>query len=295
LPQRFSSQTQEAKALRREWCASWRVALLVLLVVGSLAAVMLVPPPLLAWDLGYPGFADRRSFLGIPNFANVVSNLAFLVVGCAGLWLSLSRRVDGARASWTVFFFGVSLVSVGSAYYHWAPRNDTLVWDLFPITIGFMGLFAALLCEHVSARSERWLLGAAILVGLASVLYWRFFDDLRPYVWIQVAALLMIPVALVLFRNERGGERFLIVGFACYGLAKVAEVFDHPIFDLTGAWIGGHTLKHLLAALACFAVYAMLKQRARNKRRASLMRALPVWTVAHIDDQGHLEGRNTGH
>lgn len=242
---------------------SWRLALLILLVVGSFAAVMSLPPPPLAQDLGHLGFADRRSFLGIPNFANVVSNLAFLVVGCEGLWLSFSRRVDGARASWSVFFLGVALVSVGSAYYHWAPRNDTLVWDLFPITIGFMGLFAALLCEHVSARSERWLLGPAILVGAASVLYWRFFDDLRPYVWIQVVALLMIPAALVLFRSDRGGDRFLVIGFACYALAKGAEAYDHSIFGLTGAWISGHTLKHLLAALACFAIYAMLKQRMR--------------------------------
>jgi predicted membrane channel-forming protein YqfA (hemolysin III family) len=237
--------------------------LLVLLIVGSFAAVMSLPPSLLAQDLGYSGFADRRSFLGIPNFANVVSNVAFLLVGCAGLWLSFSRSVDVARASWSVFFLGVALVSVGSAYYHWAPRNDTLLWDLFPITIGFMGLFAALLCERVSARLERWLLGPAILVGLASVLYWRFFGDRRPYVWIQVAALLMIPAALLLFRNDRRGDRFLVIGFACYALAKGAEAYDHPIFGLTGGWISGHTLKHLLAALACFAIYAMLKQRRR--------------------------------
>ena len=261
MPQRFLSQIQGGRALRRELCASWRLALLVLLAVGSFAAVMWLPPPARAQDLGYPEFADRRSFLGIPNFANVVSNLAFLVVGCAGLWLSFSRRVDGARASWSVFFLGVALVSVGSAFYHWAPRNDTLVWDLFPITIGFMGLFAALVCEHISARSERWLLGPAVLVGVASVLYWRVFGDLRPYVWIQVVALLMIPAGLVLFRSDHGGDRFLVIGFACYALAKGAEAYDHPIFGLTGARISGHTLKHLLAALACFAIYAMLEKR----------------------------------
>ena len=126
----------------------------------------------------------------------------------------------------------------------------------------FMALFAALLCERVSARSERWLLGPAILVGLTSVLYWRFFDDLRPYVWIQLVALLMIPAALVLFRRDRGGDRFLVIGFACYALAKGAEAYDHPIFGLTGGWISGHTLKHLLASLACVAIYAMLRQRA---------------------------------
>jgi hypothetical protein len=41
----------------------------------------------------------------------------------------------------------------------------------------------------------------------------------------------------------------------------VAEVGDTAIFDLTARTISGHTIKHLLAALSLYAVYAMLKKR----------------------------------
>ena len=37
-----------------------------------------------------------------------------------------------------------------------------------------------------------------------------------------------------------------------YGLAKVAELFDIGIFNLTGGAVSGHALKHLLAAVAAF-------------------------------------------
>ena len=238
---------------------AWRVALLLAIVAGSFLALM-------AWerfgqDPAYHGLADRRSAFGIPNFADVVSNLAFLLVGLAGLRLCATRRLPGARTSWIVFFAGVALVSAGSAYYHLAPRDATLVWDRLPMTIACMGLFVALICEHVDARIEGTLLAVAVLVGLASVVYWYAYDDLRPYVWVQLAPLVTIPVALVLFNGRYGGGWYLAAGLAFYVLAKIAELYDHPILAWTRGLVSGHTLKHLLAALACFAIYAMLARR----------------------------------
>jgi Ceramidase len=239
--------------------AWWRYALLLAIVAGSLAALLTLPR--IGQDPAYHGLADRRVVLGIPNFGDVASNLAFLLVGVAGLRLCLTRRSFGARASWIVFFAGVALVCAGSAYYHWTPRDATLAWDRLPMTIASMGLLVALLCEHVGGRFEQRLLAAAVPLGLASVLYWYVFDDLRPYVWIQLAPLLAIPLVVLLFKSAYGGRWLLLAALACYALAKIAEAYDHPIFASTGGWISGHTLKHLLAALACYAIYVMLARR----------------------------------
>jgi hypothetical protein len=247
--------------------AWWRYALLAAIVAGSFAALMFSQR--FGQDPAYHGLADRRVILGIPNFGDVVSNVAFLLVGATGLRLCLKRRPFGARASWTVFFLGVALVSVGSAYYHWEPSDRTLVWDRLPMTIAFMSLTVALLSEQVSARLESRLLVPAVLAGFASVAYWHFFDDLRPYVWIQFGSLLTIPVVLVLFRGTYGGHGFLLAGLGCYVLAKCAEVYDHRIFALTDGVMSGHTLKHLLAALAGLAIYGMLAQRTRRCDSAS--------------------------
>jgi hypothetical protein len=50
------------------------------------------------------------------------------------------------------------------------------------------------------------------------------------------------------------------VATGIYLLAKVAEMLDRRIYTLTG-WISGHTLKHLIAALAVFWVLRMLRKR----------------------------------
>jgi uncharacterized membrane protein YhaH (DUF805 family) len=248
------------RAARDAW---WRYAVLALIVAGSLIA--LLSWPVIRQDTGYHGLADRRTFLGVPNVGDVASNLAFLLVGIAGLVLCVRRRIDGARGAWIVFFAGIALVAVGSAYYHWAPRDGTLVWDRLPMTIALMGLFVALLAEHLGLVWERRLLVPAVLVGLASVVYWAHSGDLRPYVWVQGIPLLAIPVVAILFRGGLGGTWYLLAGLVCYVIAKVCELYDQRIFSLTGEAISGHTLKHLLAALACFAVYLMLADRARAR------------------------------
>src|SRR5262249_32907020 len=66
-----------------------------LLLAGActpLAAVIFVRPPL-PQDLAYHHFVDQRTLLGIPHFANVVSNVPFLLVGAAGLILGPRRGV----------------------------------------------------------------------------------------------------------------------------------------------------------------------------------------------------------
>ena len=46
----------------------------------------------------YHHFADQRSWLGIPNFGNVVSNALFLVAGLCGLgWLFRSSSLGHAQ------------------------------------------------------------------------------------------------------------------------------------------------------------------------------------------------------
>jgi len=108
-----------------------RVAILVgLLAVGVLGILALDPIP---QDPDYHAFADSRSLLGIPHFGNVVSNAGFAVVGVLGI-LALARRrghdIFAQRSDawpYMVFFIGVALVSLGSAYYHWAPSNDRLL------------------------------------------------------------------------------------------------------------------------------------------------------------------------
>jgi hypothetical protein len=241
-----------------------RIAALVLLVLGPLAWLMIGHGTPILQDRGYHLFADTRSCLGVENFGNVASNLLFLLTGVIGARQCWRRR-SGAWRSWLVFFCGVALVFIGSAYYHGAPGDDTLVWDRLPMTMAFMGLFAALVSEHLDAGVELPLLAGALATGISSVFWWQYSADLRIYIWVQGAPLLAIPYVIAAFPGRHTHRHYLLYGVGLYALAKVAELYDQEIYAATGAAISGHTLKHLLAAMAVFCVYRMLCRRGTSQ------------------------------
>ena len=239
-----------------------RIGVLLGVTAAAATAACVVPP--IPQNPGYHRFADTRPLASVPNGWAVLSNLPFLVAGLFGLRQVLMARVGGSapfvesRERWpyALFFAGVALTGVGSAYYHWAPDNARLVWDRLPMTIGFMALLAAVVAERVSVTAGIALLPALLLAGAASVVYWYAGElhgagDLRPYALVQFAPAVLIPMTLWLFpaRYTRGG--YLVGVIAIYGAAKLFEVLDGPIFSV-GHLLSGHTLKHLTAALAAW-------------------------------------------
>src|SRR5262249_60865600 len=114
----------------------------------------------------------------VPNFADVVSNAPFLIVGLAGIVLGACGRLTGYSICWFTFFLGVSMVSVGSGYYHWHPNNDSLVWDRLPMTVGFIGLFMALVSESGHPKLVTIFLFTGLMLVAGSCIYWYLIYDL---------------------------------------------------------------------------------------------------------------------
>jgi hypothetical protein len=230
-----------------------------LLALGSFLVLLFMDPS--PQDPAYHQFADLRTIWGIPNFFNVVTSLAFVAVGLLGVVTGRMDQPTQAPWSWRTLFGAVTLVGFGSAYYHWAPGNWTLVWDRLPMAAGFMALFVALLSENVDPKLETFLLFPMCLLAIFSVVYWHFTDDLRFYIWVQVSPLLGILVLFLLFRGRYTHQFYLIAALGLYILAKVVEVEDEPIYSMTRQTFSGHSLKHLLSAWAVFLVYRMLNRR----------------------------------
>jgi hypothetical protein len=148
----------------------------------------------------------------------------------------------------------------GSAYYHWAPSNETLFWDRLPMAVGFSSILAILGWEWVDRRVGRLLWGPLLLAGVGSLIYARGRDDLRFYFLLQGWVIVFSPLILALFEAPSTGTLLLVLGAAFYALAKVCELFDAGLFRLTRI-VSGHTLKHLAAAAASGFLLAHLVRR----------------------------------
>jgi len=244
------------------------------LATGAMLAAFLLPP--LRQPQTYHQFADSRTVLGLPNFLNVVSNGGFLAVGLLGLRFSCRGDALGKQSAfvapserlpYTSFFLGVLFTAFGSAWYHWRPGDATLVWDRLPMTLAFMSLLAANISERIDVRAGRRWLWPLLAMGAASVWWWRWRDNLWPYAAVQYFSLLLLGLIMALFPPRYSRSADLWLAAVLYALAKVTEALDAQIFSLT-RWISGHTLKHLLAALAVYSVLRHLMKRAAINHEA---------------------------
>ncbi len=222
---------------------------MLVLAAAAIAAVLLTPP--IAQDPAYHHFA------GDSTLPNVLSNLPFIAVGIYGLWCW--RRARWAERSdrwaWLVVCLAAILIGFGSGYYHSAPDNRTLFWDRLPMTLGFMGVFAAVIGERVHSKAGLLLLAPFLFLGMLSVEVWRRGEltgvgDLRFYVLVQFYPMIALPILLLLYpaRYTKAWSMWAMVG--CYVLAKVLELGDPAIYSWTAHTIGGHPLKHIAAAAA---------------------------------------------
>lgn len=243
--------------------------------VGIALVVLLLPP--IPQPNSYHQFADQRAWLGIPNFANVMSNLLFAIVG---IWGIIFLRKDAnrcfldSRERWPYLgvFIGLVLTAFGSAYYHLAPNNAHLVWDRLPMTIVFGSLVSALIVERISIRTGVQLLPWLIALGVGSVLQWYWSEihghgDLRIYAAVQLYSALALLLALLLPPRYSRSRDFAVV-FGFYLLAKIFETADRQIYAL-GHIVSGHTLKHLAAAVAGYWILRMLRLRAPLTQNSS--------------------------
>ncbi|MCB8919999.1 MAG: alkaline phytoceramidase [Ardenticatenaceae bacterium] len=250
-----------------------RLNLLLALTLPVLILTFVEPP--IAQDPSYHHFADQRLIWNIPNFFNVTSNLPFLIFGGMGLFFLWRLRRTGGwptfaelveERPYLIFFIGVAITSFGSAYYHLDPNNTHLVWDRLPMTFGFMSIFAAVIMERIDRDAGLRLLWPMVIVGIGSVVYWYWSElhlhgDLRFYINIQFYPLMAIPLIVTLFpsRYTKGEQVYTII--LIYALAKAFELLDKPVYQLLGGVISGHTIKHLVAALATYWALRMLLLR----------------------------------
>jgi len=211
--------------------------------------------PAISQDQSYHAFADRRSWGFMPNAADTLSNLAFVIAGAWGNWRLLSGRIalsgPSTRLPLAVFFTGVLMTGLTSGFYHLAPSDSRLVVDRLAMSVSFAAVLALLAADRVSWRMGLWSLWGLIFLAPLTVLIWAFSGNLTPYAVLQFGGIILI--ASLCWRPPLQARGFNFIGLLIfYGLAKIAEGLDHEFFEFTFGLISGHSAKHILAALGVF-------------------------------------------
>jgi len=262
------------------------------LVVALICALFLFVEPI-PQSQSYHNFADKRIFLCschgtsegfflppgtnrnrnngfiIPNFGDVVSNFVIFVGGVFGLALMYFNRAEVVdedpirtwqlKVCLPIFFSSTVAISAGSTYYHWSPSNNSLVWDRLPMTLAFVSIFCFMLEEYIpTVGIGQSLLHPFLGIGVFSVLYWSWTDDLRLYALVQFLPLVMIAALLACYQSRHGGTVQQTFGLVCYAIAKVCEERDYEIYSWTNRIISGHSLKHVFAGLASISIASMM-------------------------------------
>jgi hypothetical protein len=126
---------------------------------------------------------------------------------------------------------------------------------------------AASIAERVDLKLGLRTLWPLLLLGLISVIHWYFTErsgngNLVPYAAYQAWSILVVVLLLIVWPARRYTHGGLLAWAAVwYGLAKVFETFDLQVFGLLGRTLSGHTIKHILASLAVFAIVRQLYLR----------------------------------
>lgn len=204
---------------------------------------------------GHP-FVDARSWCGIPNTLDVLSNLPMLLVGVWGMErvYRIWPRTSLARRPVMLAFAGLVLTWAGSTVYHWHPVPETLLLDRLGMAVTFAGVLGWAVAERLQVVWATRLALCVMVAGGVSAVLPVWGGHVMPWAVLQFGGLALVLAHAALTLREGSGRWtfkspwLALVGF--YVLAKGLEMQDEQIFLWTHQLIAGHTLKHLAAACA---------------------------------------------
>ena len=223
-------------------------------------------------DPAYHVFADTRVCGPIPRAGDVLTNLAILTAGIAGVALWRRACIEPEeRPAYALLVASMMLTAVGSAYYHWAPSDARLVWDRLPLALTLMALLVLVMADRVDIAFAHVAWWPFALLGAGSVLWWSASGDLLLYLVVRVGAGVLIAFLLLLRTGRYSGVGWLWTALALDVVMTVGEGLDYPIFAATRGVASGHNVKHVLAGALLGCIIAWLVRRRRYDPAAAVL------------------------
>ena len=162
------------------------------------------PAPLPTSALHGSHYADTRSWLGIANAADTLSNLPFALLGLWGMWTA--RRAELAQAlreCLLLVALGLLFTALGSSIYHLAPSAWTLVLDRAGMAVAFTGLLALATADRLDAELARGALRLLLPLALLAAALPALSGNLLPWALVQFGGMAWV-LAMALRRPLPG-------------------------------------------------------------------------------------------
>ena len=188
----------------------------------------------------YHNFADKRTFMGIPNAMDVISNIAIVI---PAVYLLQKQK------KFSLLSIHILLIALASTYYHLQPTDDRIFWDMLFIATTHVVLLSYFIKDEYAI---------ILYIGsILSVVYWKQYNDLRPYILLLTDIPLYI-ISLIYKNKKVNNYLYPIVIFGI--MARALEYNDHYVYKMTNNMISGHTAKHITGIIMIwFTVIVLVK------------------------------------
>lgn len=220
-------------------------------------------------------FADSRSWLGVPNAANVLVNVP--IFWCAAWGWCATRTSPWTRSlrlPWQWFHLWVMVGSLVAAMYHVAPSDARYLMGHTCSAGAAVMLCIGLMAERVDARCGSGTACIAAALVVAAIGAWSEYSqqlggpaDVRPLLLLQGLPLLLIVAGVLRLPQAQPRRSRWLAIVSLYAGSRLLEWADAPIFATTG-WVSGHTLMHgctgLIVAWMAYRASADLKTDAAD-------------------------------
>jgi len=222
-------------------------------------------------------FADHRSFLGIPNFGDVVSNIFIVCIAISGLRFVWKSQVKSyafefawERISPTVFFFGILVKGLGAMWFHVEPNVTRITWDQLPMTFVFIGIFGVLIGDRIRSNTINELCGPILFLTAVSVGWWVWvktngdgMSDLEPYLFVQIFPSFTMLMILIFFPGRYTHQRDYWRVLVFYASSGFFGAYDWQTFDVLKI-LSGQSIEHILLAGGAWQLISMFQKRKRD-------------------------------
>lgn len=239
--------------------------ILLILVMGLIALSVFFP--LITHTTPLDGFADQRTWWGIPCAMDVLSNVPFALAGLLGLGFMLggplhckSKPQRAQQILAALFFGGLLITSVASSWYHLNPVASGLVLDRLGMTVAFAGVVGLAAAERCSARAGLGLSLLILMLAPVAVGVAFFSSNVVPWAALQFGGMALVLWFASLKPTPGAMHIRWIWVIAIYACAKLLELGDHTVWQWTHGMVSGHSLKHMVAALAAWPVIQAMQQ-----------------------------------